>query len=66
MRITVWKIGIKWNRSKGGEPEILGTYLRFPIELVGVFDMRNLESLEVFVKHYKQSLQWWLNTYTPS
>ena len=40
LNITIWKMGLKWNRGKNLPSEVLDSYFTFPTRLVGVYNLR--------------------------
>ena len=66
LEIRVWKMGLKWNSSKGPKSEILKSYFTFPVQIVGMFNLEIQEHLERFITIHKELLRWWLGRYIPS
>ena len=66
LRIVIWRMGLKWNRSKGRPSEVLKNYFTFPVERVDAFNLQIQDQLEEFVDTHKKILHWWVNGYLPS
>lgn len=46
--------------------EILPKYFTFPVQLVGLFVLKDQGQLEGFIDLHKKLLRWWLGKYVPS
>ena len=66
LRVRIWKMGLKRNRSKRRKSEILDSYFTFPVQVVDVLDLGKQEHLERFIKIHNKLLRWWLGNYIPS
>ena len=66
LKITICKMGLKWNRGENLPSEVLDSYFTFPTRLVGVYDLRLERELELFIDNHKKILRWWISGYLPS
>lgn len=66
LRVSMWKLGLQWNRSKRRQSEILDSYFTFPVQVVGVINLGIQEHLKRVIKTHNKLLRWWLGKYIPS
>ena len=56
LRITIYKMGLKWNRGENLPSELLDSYFTFPIQMVGFYNLRVQRQLELFIDNHKKIL----------
>ena len=66
LNIAIWKMRLKWNRGENLPSEALDSYFTFPIQMVGVYDLKVQEELELFIDNHKKIFRWWISGYLPS
>ena len=66
LQVSVWKMGLQWNSSKGRKSEVLEKYFTFPVQIVGRFNLEHQKHLEQFIEIHKAILRWWLGRYVTS
>ncbi|MCJ1345292.1 hypothetical protein MMC31_003498 [Peltigera leucophlebia] len=66
LRIQVWKMGLQLTITDRRKSEILPKYFTFPVQLVGMYDLKFQRGLEEFIDLHKKLLRWWLGKYVPS
>ncbi len=54
LKITIWKMRLRWNRGKNLPSEVLDNYFTFPTQMVGGYDLRVQEQLELFINNHKK------------
>lgn len=55
LKITIWKMGSKWNCGQNLPSKLLDSYFMFPTQMVGGYDLIVQSEVELFIDNYKNS-----------